>query len=186
MVGSDPVQQLPVGPSRRTLLVGGAAAGGALLVAGCTEPDEPPGPPPPPHPDLVLADEAAARERRLLDAYDLALRRRPDLAGLLGPLRAEHAEHLAALDVPEPQATTTATTPSPASAPPSPDGTATTSPPPPPLLPDDPAAAVPALADLERSTAAAHAGAVVRAGRGLAVVLASAAASESSHAVALL
>ena len=189
MVGSDVVHgaaQSAVGPTRRALLLGGAA-GGAALLAGCTGDDGPPEPPPPPHPDLVLADEAAVRERTLLQAYDLALQQRPDLAPLLAPLRAEHAEHVAALDVPELE------TPAPAgtgTTAPSPGGTSSPTPtastPTPPLLPADPAAVPAALAELERSTAAAHAEAVLRAGRGLAVVLASAAASESSHAVALL
>ena len=188
MVGSDAVhgtERSAVGPTRRALLVG-SAAGGAALLAGCTGDDGPPEPPPPPHPDLVLADEAAVRERTLLQAYDLALQQRPDLAPLLAPLRAEHAEHVTALDVPEletPAPTGTGTTaPSPGGTSPAPSTTA----PAPPLLPADPAAVPAALAELERSTAAAHAEAVLRAGRGLAVVLASAAASESSHAVALL
>ena len=186
MVGSDAVHgtaRSAVGPTRRALLLGGAA-GGAALLTGCTGDDGPPEPPPPPHPDLVLADEAAARERTLLQAYDLALQQRPDLAPLLAPLRAEHAEHVTALDVPELE--TPAPTSPGATAPPPGDTSTPATPPPPPLLPADPAAVPAALAELERSTAAAHSEAVLRAGRGLAVVLASAAASESSHAVALL
>ena len=197
MVGSGAVHQAAQqtqpaapGPSRRAVLLSGAAAGGVLLLPACTGDDEPPGPPPPPHPDIVLADEAAARERRLLEAYDLALQRRPDLAPLLGALRAEHADHVAALGVPEVEPTPSASLGSPATPQAAPAETgpaaATASPAPPPLLPADPAAVPAALADLERRTAAVHSDAVLRAGRGLAVVLASAAASESSHAVALL
>ncbi|HVM28289.1 MAG TPA: hypothetical protein VM433_11560 [Mycobacteriales bacterium] len=170
---------------RRTVLTGGLAllAGGGL--AGCTslpgrsEPDGPPAP----HPDVVLADQAALRERRLIAAYDAVMQRAPELAERLAPLRAQHAEHLAALGVPALPAPAAA----PAAAAPTaePTGPPTPAPVAPPPLPDDPAALLPALADLERRAATAHAGAAVRSGRGLAVVLASAAASEASHPLAL-
>ena len=161
-------------PSRRSVLRAGLLVPVAVTAA-CTsgdgDPDEPPGP----HPDVVLADEAAARERRLLAAYDAAAALVPALAERLVPVRAEHAEHLAALGVPE--------LPSPAPADPTaaPTPVAPTAPP----LPADPPALLASLADLERSASTAHADACVRAGRGLAVVLASAAASEASHPVAL-
>jgi hypothetical protein len=119
----------------------------------------------------VLADAAAVRERSLLAAYDAAVALVPALAERLGPLRAEHAAHLAALAVPElpPPSSGPSASPSPA----------------PQALPADPAGLLAALAGLERAAASAHADACVRAGRGLAVVLASAAASEASHPVAL-
>jgi hypothetical protein len=216
VVGSGLVQPQPT-PTRRSVLTGGlvvATGLGASALAGCTLPgsDDPDAPPPPPHPDVVRADEAAARERRLIAAYDVALERAPELTERLAPLRAEHAEHLAALGVPDlplPEAAPPQEPPDgPPDAPPDaeqlapqdaeqpapPDGTEpgapepTPSPPPrvvPPPLPLDPALLLPALADLERAAATAHAGAAVRSGRGLAVVLASAAASEASHPVAL-
>lgn len=156
---------VPLTPTRRVVLVGSAA-----VLAGCSL-DRSGGAkgPPPPHPDLVLADEAAARERAMLAAYDAALALVPQLADRLAPVRAEHAEHLAALGVPDP---VPSAPPAPASAPP-------------PALPAEPGALLAALADLERSTSVTHAGAAVHAGRGLAVVLASAAASEASHPLAL-
>jgi hypothetical protein len=156
---------------RRAVLRGGAAllaaaAAGCDLLPGATSGA---GPAPEPDPDVVLADEAAARERRLLAAYDAALVRDPALAERLAPLRAEHAAHLAALGVADPPGPSA----SPAPAVPSPP------------LPAAPGALLPALADLERTTSTAHAGAAVRSGRGLAAVLASLAASEASHVVAL-
>jgi hypothetical protein len=155
--------------SRRTLLRTGLLLP-LVATAACTEAGSPPDRPFEPHPDVVLADAAAARERSLLAAYDAALGLAPALAERLAPLRAEHAEHLAALDVP--QLPTPSTEPS-------------ATPTPAPVLPADPPALLVALAGLERSAATAHADACVRAGRGLAVVLASAAASEASHPVAL-
>jgi hypothetical protein len=172
---------------------------GAAGLAGCTSeraPDPPPGPPR----DVVLADAAALRERRLLAAYDLALARAPELAERLLPLRAHHVEHLAALGVPdgaqpdgaEPDgaqpdgaepgvAGDQGAVPGAEPASPSPTPTAVLPPP----LPEDPAGLLAALADLERRASAAHAAACLRSGRGLAVVLASAAAGEAAHPVAL-
>ena len=165
------------GPTRRAVLLApvlGAVGAAAACTSGGDGPDEAPGP----HPDVVLADEAAERERRLLAAYDSALALAPALAERLAPLRAEHAEHLSALGVPE--------LPAPAPADPSAGAPASPDPAPtPPPLPADPPGLLTALADLERTTSTSHAGAAVRSGRGLAVVLASAAASEASHVVAL-
>jgi hypothetical protein len=184
-------------PTRRTVLRGSlalAATGlGGVAVPGCTGPgDDEPAAPPAPDPDVVRADEAAVRERRLLAAYDLAMERAPDLTERLAPLRAEHAEHLAALGVPdvpapvEPVPDEAAPDPgAPEDAAPADDVPAPAPRVPAPPLPLDPAALLPALADLERKTAAVHAGAAVRSGRGLAVVLAAAAASEASHPLAL-
>lgn len=158
------------GPTRRAVLAGGARLAAALLageaLAACRQlpvigrgaPDR----------DVVLADEAADRERVLLAAYDAAMTAVPALVPRLSPLRAEHAEHLAAL-VP---GVAPAATPSPA-----PTG-------PPlrvPAVPADAAGALAVLRALETDTADRHGGAAVRSGRGLAVVLASAAASEASH-----
>lgn len=134
--------------SRRALL--GLAA--ALPLAACTSDD---GPPPAPDPDDLLRDAAVARERALLAMYDGQTALSPALAGV----RAEHAEHLAAL-------LGAATTAEPSAAPSAP-------------------VAVAALVAAEREAAAAHGSAALEASRELAGVLASLAASEASHAVVL-
>jgi hypothetical protein len=154
-------------PTRRSVVAGGLAALALPVLGGC-ERDTKPARPPRPDPDVVRADEAAARERALLAAYDAAVAAVPALAARLTPLRAEHALHLAALGVPERPTT-------------SPPALRATAPP----QPTDPPALLAALADLERRTAVAHGDEAVLAGRGLAAVLAALAASEASHPVAL-
>lgn len=163
-------------PTRRAVL-GAALAGLATpVLAACTGEDVPDGPPPVP-PDVRTADRAAERERELLAAYDAALLIAPQLADRLRPVRSDHAAHLVALAPPAPTAAPTADP----SAPPSP----TPPPVPPPALPQDPAALLPALAELERRAALAHAGDAVRGGRGIGALLASVSACESSHVVVL-
>lgn len=138
--------------SRRTLL--GLAA--ATPLAACTRQD---GPPPLPDPDVALRAAAIEREHGLLARYDAALVALPDLALRLAPVRAEHAEHLAALLGAEPS-----TAPPARSAPPA------------------------TLADLvaaEREAGIAHARAALEASRALAALLASLSASETSHPVVL-
>jgi hypothetical protein len=182
-------------PSRRAVLRG-VLVGLACPLVACTGQPREPAPPEPVPPDVVAADRAADRERRLLAAYDAALLIAPQLAERLLPLRGEHAAHLDALGRPEVEQTA------------EPDPTAQTGPaagsgqdaeagqdaapgptPPPaapaPVLPPDPAELLAALADLERRAGIAHASAAVRGGRGVAAVLASLAASEAAHAVAL-
>lgn len=157
---------------RRALLAGAAL----LPLAACTS--EPAPAPPPPDPDDLLRGAAAERERSLLAEYDRLLAAVPALAVRLRPLRAQHAEHLLALTGPPPTGSPspTATTPSP-------------SPPPaPPEVPPAPTAAD-ALATLvaaEQAAAGAHtADALTARDLDLAGLLASLAASESSHPVAL-
>jgi hypothetical protein len=167
----------------------------APAVASCTEQPREPAPPPPVPPDVVAADRAAERERRLLAAYDAALLVAPQLAERLGPLRDDHATHLVALDRPEvPQtAGPDLTAPSDPDAEPGPatepgqGGPGRTSSPavPAPDLPQQPDALLAALADLERRAGLDHGSAAVRGGRGIAVVLACLAASEASHVAAL-
>jgi hypothetical protein len=140
--------------SRRDLLAAGAL--GAL--SACTTPTTPR--PAPVDPDAPVLAAAIAREQALLLAYDGAIAAHPRLANLLGPLRADHAEHLARL------APAAAGTP-PASAP---RGSG------------DPRRA---LAALERATSAAHGAAALTASRVLAPVLASLSACEASHLVVL-
>jgi hypothetical protein len=134
--------------SRRALL--GLAA--AVPLAACTA-DE--GPPPPPDPDDLLRAAAVERERALLAMYDgLAV-----LPPAFAAVRAEHAEHLAALLGEQPS-------PAPSAAPAAP-------------------VAPPALVAAEREAGAAHARAALGASRELAALLASLSASETSHPVAL-
>lgn len=102
-------------------------------------------------PDVELRAAAVAREQSLLDAYDAAATN-PGLQARLAPLRAEHAAHLQALGA----------LPVPGIPPPS---TPTLS----------------QLIALERRAAAAHTAAAVPASRRLAPVLASLAASETTH-----
>jgi hypothetical protein len=176
-------------PTRRAVLGGVLAGLAAPALAACTDlPGGPAGPPPVP-PDVVAADRAADRERRLLAAYDAALLLAPELTDRLAPLRDDHAAHLRALD--RPQATGEpgpAADPSASAGPGSAAGQPTpppAAPAPAPALPQEPAALLAALADLERRAGLAHGGAAVLGGRGVGAVLACLAASEASHAVAL-
>jgi hypothetical protein len=164
-------------PSRRSVLRAGLALPLPLL-AGCTDPG-PPAPPPPPDPDIALHDAAVAREQELLAAYDAGLLAAPGLAPRLAPLRAQHAEHLAVLETADPA-------PPPSAAPSaSASPTAAPSVPAPPAAPADPAIVLAELVVLENDAGAAHADAAVEASRELAPVLATLAASEASHRVAL-
>lgn len=163
---------------RRALLAGAAL----LPLAACTS--EPAPAPPPPDPDDLLRAAAAGRERALLAEYDRLLAAVPELAVRLRPLRAQHADHLLALTGPPPTGSPTSVATSPASA----TSPATSPPPLPPEVPPAPTAAD-ALASLvvaEQAAAGAHTtDALAAADRDLAGLLASLAASESSHPVAL-
>lgn len=161
---------------RRALLTGAAL----LPLAACTTE---PAPPPPPDPDDLLRGAAAERERALLGEYDRVLAAVPALATRLLPLRDQHAEHLLALVGPPPTGS-----PTPTSTPaPTPSAASALTPPPlPPELPPTSAQALAALLAVEQSAAGAHTADALAAGdRDLAGLLASLAASESSHAVAL-
>ena len=172
-------------PSRRQVLRATLAfplsAGLGAGLAGCT--DAPPRPPVPVDPDDALRAAAVDRETDLLRAYDAAVLLRPDLAALLQPLRAEHAEHLLALTGPAtlPPVSPAATPLAPAPNSPAPDSPAPNSP-----APDSPAA--PLLTGLiraERQAGAGHAADALVASRPLASLLAALSASEFSHPVAL-
>ncbi len=155
--------------SRRELL-------GLLLVTGCSAAPTPPAPPPPPvDPDLALRAAAAVREQVLLRAYDAALLAAPSLTSRLTPLRAEHAEHLAAL-----------AERSRASAAPAVSPTAPPAPAPSPAVPvPDSRTVLAGLVRAERTAATGHAADVAAASRALAGLLAALSASEASHPVAL-
>ncbi|MCW2600395.1 MAG: lipoprotein [Frankiales bacterium] len=145
------------------------ASAGLALVAACT-PKGRTAAAPAVDPDVALTAAAVAREQALLAGYDDALAAAPTLASRLAPLRAEHAAHLAALGSPESPGTSSTPASSPTRSP--------TGPPTPPALLRD-------LAALERTAATGHATAVLTASRALGPVLASLAASESSHLVLL-
>ncbi|WP_238430226.1 hypothetical protein [Frankia nepalensis] len=159
----------------------GLAAAGLAGAAGCTQslPDDPA----PPPADLAAAEAAARTERGLLAGYDAAIARHPGLAGLLGALRAHHAQHLAALTTqvpalagPSPSASATAT---------GSVGAATPTNAASPGVDDSPAARASALARLaeaERTAAGAHRSGCLSTTTGLAPLLASLHAAESCHA----
>lgn len=152
-----PVSALRTDLPRRRLLQAVAAL---PLLAAC----RPAKRPATPDPDAALRTAAVERERMLLALYDAAAAGSgPADAAVLQAVRAEHAEHLAAL--------LGRATPSPSPSPaPSPVATPATR---------------PQLVAAERSAAQAHAAAAVTAGAELAGLLASLAASEASHPVAL-
>jgi len=81
------------GPTRRAVLTSGLAA----LLSACTTVPRRRRSPAVPDPDLALTAAAVVRERLLLAAYDAVLATTPVLAAQLGPLRADHVVHLAAL-----------------------------------------------------------------------------------------
>ena len=128
------------------------------LAASCTSREKPATP----DPDDPLRAAAVARERTLLAMYDAAAAGSgPADAAVLQAVRAEHAEHLAALLGQPSPSPSTAAAPSPT------------------------VATRPQLVAAERSAAQAHAAAAVTASPELAGLLASLAASEASHPVAL-
>lgn len=156
--------------TRRAVLRAGLAL---PLAAACT--DGAPAPPPPPDPDIALRAAAAERERALLAAYDAAVLAAPSLAGRIAAVRAEHAQHAAA--VAGPAAAT--------NGPRSTDATPGASPSPSPVRPRDAAAVLAELVAAERDAATRHASDALLSSRELAAVLASLAASEAAHVVAL-
>jgi len=172
------------GPTRRAVLTSGLAA----LLSACTTAPRPRRSPAAPDPDLALIAAAVARERLLLAAYDAVLATTPALAAQLGPLRADHLVHLAALGAsPKPPLAAPGTHSLASSGAPVPGAPAARAP-----HPHVPAArgakgarTAAELPGLERRAAAAHAAAAVTCSRRLAPVLASLAASESSHEVVL-
>ncbi|MFI2368690.1 hypothetical protein [Streptomyces sp. NPDC018833] len=164
------------GTTRRgALLATGAAAAAAMT--GCTGGASGQRPAAGPAADPARAEKAlrrrhAARSQALLDEYDAVIARHPALAERLSPLRKEVAAHVPAL---------AGTKAVPAS--PSPSGTA-------PVVadgpaPDDPAAALKALAAAERRTADEHTASLLKAEPELARLLASVAAAGAVHAYLL-
>ncbi|CAI7980350.1 MULTISPECIES: hypothetical protein [unclassified Parafrankia] len=182
------------GPSRRAFLAVLPLAGtGGLLLAGmsgCTTSTGGASTSRVTPADVTAAGAAHTRETALIEAYDSAIDQHPGLAETLRAIRAQHAEHareLVAQGLPE-AATAAGTTGTPAGAS-TPSGAGLRSSPaadtPPPAGSDTPetrATTLSALAELERTTAAAHRTGCLAAGAGLAPLLASLCAAESAHA----
>lgn len=161
--------------TRRSLL---AAVGGVLVTAptGCTllhgESASPQASTSPPPPDPIVPLLGA--ESALLAQYDAALARHPQLAGRIGPVRADHAAHLDALRdiVKSPvENPSTGATPSPSATPMATSATA--------------AAALAALRAAESAAARRLAAACLTAPPARAALLGSIAACESAHQVLL-
>lgn len=85
-------------PTRRGVLTSAAlaAAGLPLLVSGCRGIGGL-GTPPKPLPDVTVATDAIAGERALIARYTAVIAAMPGLAGQLRPLLAQHNQHLAGL-----------------------------------------------------------------------------------------
>ena len=167
-------------PTRRSVVrvlaglgIGSLGAGALSPLAGCTKtPSSAPSPQREPDPvravDLAAVARALATSQDLTARYAAAIAAFPDLAGLLVPLEAEHAAHVAALD----------TTPA--------SGTAA----PPSSTASGPAPAVAgealaALAAAERASAAARVADLLAASPAVARLLASIAACQAAHAAVL-
>ena len=148
---------MSVSPSRRRLL---QAALLSPVVAACTSKvaDRPVRV----DPDVAIRAAAIARERDLLARYAGVGDVPPSVARRLAGIRAEHEQHLAALVPPAPSPGASALGPAVIA-------TASTR----------------ELVTAERLAAAGHAAAALAASRPLAVLLASLAGSEASHAVVL-
>lgn len=147
---------MTVSMSRRRLLQAAALAPAA---AACTST---PSRPATVDPDVALRGAAIARERSLVDDYAAAAGFIPAVAAHIAAVRADHEQHLAALHAPSPSPSA-----------------------PPVVTPSVAVLSLVQLATAEREAAAAHAADALRASRPLAVVLASLAASEASHPIAL-
>ncbi|MDQ6649447.1 MAG: ferritin-like domain-containing protein [Actinomycetota bacterium] len=163
--------------SRRGLLVA-LSAGAGSLVACRRQPHVAARPPAArPDPDAGPAETARADEQALLALYDATLATHPVLSAQLTPIREHHQRHLQALPAtgagPSPSATAQSPFPAPV---PSPGA---------PVVRPDPVAAVRALVEAENAAALRRAADCLVVARALAGVLASIAASEAAHAVAL-
>lgn len=160
------------GLSRRQLLAvlpALAATSACDVEPAPATPTPPPAPAPAspgPSPDDGLRAVAQGDEAELLARYDATLARHPTLRAVLSPLRAEHAEHLAALAA---------------------SGVAPTanSSPTPTRPPSKAADEVSALLDLERQAARRQSEGCLLATVALAPLLGSIAASEAAHAAVL-
>ena len=163
-------------PTRRAVLLAVPAAVALAALSSCSSGHDAPAPPPAAEPDVALRAAAVARERVLIRAYDAALLAVPSLTDRLLVLRAEHHTHLTALG---------AAPGSPAASPAAP-GPALLLPSPLPLpAPGVATARLAGLRSAERVAGSGHTADLRTASAGLAVVLATLAASEAAHEVAL-
>jgi len=129
-------------------------------------------PPPGPSPSVRTLRASITAEQALVDAYHRVLAAYPALTAMLRPFLTHHDEHLAELKsrlIIPPHVKAAPLPPAPAPARP----------------PASPRAAVTMLGDAERAAAAAQLGRLATATPSLAQLLASIAASEATHAVAL-
>ena len=157
-------------PRRRVLAVS-AMMVPLAATASCGVPD-PLAPPPGPSPSVRALLAAIAAEQALLGSYARVLAAYPGLAGMVHPFRAQHDEHLAQLKgrlIIPPHVTPPPPSPAPQPA----------------HRPASARAATGLLASYERAAAAAQLGRLGAATPSLAQLLASIAASEATHAVAL-
>lgn len=152
--------------SRRRLLAGLALVGAGAVA--CEPGGDPAAPAPttsPPPPDPLLAE--LVDERALLVLYDAVARRHPALRTRLAGPRADHAEHVTALEQ------LLGTTPAPTASVPAVG------------VPAAPKAALAALRSAERAAANARSAAALDATGERSGVLASIAASEATHGLVL-
>ena len=167
-------------PTRRSVVralaglgIGAVGTGALSPLAGCTKaPAAAPSPQREPDPvravDLAVVARALAASQDLAARYAATIAASPDLAGLLVPLAAEHAAHVAALDTTP--ASGTAAAPS------------STAPGPAPVAPGE---AMAALAAAERASAAARVDDLLASSPAVARLLASIAACQAAHAAVL-
>ena len=163
---------VPRAVPRRRVLAASAMMVPLAATASCGVPDLL-APPPGPSPSVSALLAAITAEQALLGSYARVLAAYPGLAGLVRPFRSEHDDHLAQLKgrlIIPPHVTLTPP-PSPAPAPAH--------------RPASAGAAVGLLAGFERAAAAAQLERLGAATPSLAQLLASIAASEATHAVAL-
>ncbi|MFG2619139.1 hypothetical protein ACGFXC_16160 [Streptomyces sp. NPDC048507] len=175
---------LPVRPSRRSLLAGAAGAAGAALLTGCTGGGDSAGAGSGVPLERRMREDAVRDTARLLERYDATAAAHPALAERLAPLRAAVAAHSPALALAEPAGGGSSPSPSAsASAPaPAPSGASAAARD---AVPPQPAEALSALADAERSLSQARTIALAGAPGELARMLASVAACGAVHAYLL-
>ena len=158
---------------RRRSVLAAAVMTVPLVAAGCKGVGAL-GTPPEPGPDVAVLRGAIGTERALIARYRSAMAGSPALSGTLGPLLAQHREHLARLTSmliePAGQGASPDTTPSAA-------GTAATG--------SGPAATLAALEAAEAGAARSLDSRLILAPPALAQLMASIAASEASHALLL-
>ena len=157
--------------SRRRVLAVSTMVLPLAATASCGGPDLL-APPPGPSPSVRTLRASITAEQSLVDAYHRVLAAHPALAAALRPFLTQHDDHLAQLK-------------SRLIIPPHVKATPLSSPPAPASPPASARAAITLLGDAERAAAAAQLGRLAAVTPSLAQLLASIAASEATHAVAL-